>query len=114
VDSRTKEEEVIFSEEPPIEDAGRMFGFELISVNLNYINDELRAQLPPCDTRLRGDQRLFEQGQVDEADEEKIRLEVKQRKARKEREEAGIEWTPNFFRECPHDYIPGQKQYKFI
>ena len=69
-----------------------MFGFEMISVNLNYINEELRQQLPPCDTRLRGDQRLFEEGQVDEADEEKIRLEVKQRKARKLREDAGGEW----------------------
>jgi hypothetical protein len=39
----------------------------------------MRAMLPPSDTRLRGDQRLFEEGKVEEADEEKIRLEVKQR-----------------------------------
>jgi hypothetical protein len=67
-----------------------MFGFEMISVNLNYINEELRQQLPPSDTRLRGDQRLYEEGRVDEADEEKIRLEVKQRKNRKQMEEAGV------------------------
>lgn len=91
-----------------------MFGFELISVNLNYINDELREILPPCDTRLRGDQRLYEEGKVDEADEEKIRLEVKQRKTRKQREDAGIVWQPNFFMEVPHEFIEGEKQYKFI
>lgn len=33
--------------------------------------------IAPTDTRLRGDERLYEQGFVDEADDEKIRLEVK-------------------------------------
>ena len=51
---------------------------------------------------------------MDQADEEKIRLEVKQRKARKQREEAGIEWQPIFFKECAHDYLSGEKQWKFI
>lgn len=31
----------------------------------------------PTDTRFRGDQRLFEEGMVDQADEEKVRLEIK-------------------------------------
>tara|TARA_B110000285_G_C15108633_1_gene609620 strand:+ start:1976 stop:2089 length:114 start_codon:yes stop_codon:yes gene_type:complete len=37
----------------------------------------MQAMLPPSDTRLRGDQRLWEEGKEDEADEEKVRLEVK-------------------------------------
>jgi hypothetical protein len=37
----------------------------------------MRTVLPLSDTRLRGDQRLFEEGKNDEADDEKIRLEVK-------------------------------------
>ena len=72
------------------------------------------AILPPSDTRRRGDQRLFEEGKENEADEEKIRLEVKQRKARKLREEAGEQWRPNFFSEIPHPYIEGERQYEFI
>ena len=54
-----------------------MFGFNSLAINLNYINDDMKELLPPTDTRLRGDARFYENGQVDEADEEKIRLEVK-------------------------------------
>jgi len=61
------------------EDAKKQFGFNQCAIQCNYITDEMRAMLPPSDTRLRGDQRLFEEGKVEEADEEKIRLEVKQR-----------------------------------
>ena len=76
-----------------------MFKFNMCSINLNYLSPELKQIIAPTDTRLRGDQRLYEQGDVDGADEEKVRLEVKQRKARKEREEAGGDhWTPNFFK----------------
>jgi hypothetical protein len=39
--------------------------------------------LPPTDSRLRGDQMCFEQGLMNQADEEKIRIEEKQRAARK-------------------------------
>ena len=70
----------------------------------------MKAILPPSDTRLRGDQRLYENGKVDEADEEKIRLEVKQRKARKIREESGgHEFIPSFFREISHPYLEGER-----
>jgi hypothetical protein len=37
----------------------------------------MKQFIAPTDCRLRGDMRLYEQGKVDEADEEKIRLEVK-------------------------------------
>ncbi len=53
--------------------------------------------IPPTDSRFRGDLRLFECGLIDNADEEKTRLEVKQRAARAERESLGIIFTPNFF-----------------
>lgn len=39
--------------------------------------------IAPTDSRLRGDQRLFENGKQAEADQEKLRLEIKQRQARK-------------------------------
>ena len=90
-----------------------MFGFNSLAINLNYINDEMKQLLPPTDTRLRGDQRLYENGQVDEADEEKIRLEVKQRKARKLREESGGVFTPSFFRESSHPYLEGEIRYEY-
>lgn len=38
---------------PPLAD--RMYGFGYYSINLNYINDEMRRTLPPTDTRRRPD-----------------------------------------------------------
>ena len=88
-----------------------MFQFNLLSVNMNFKSDEMEGTIAPTDTRFRNDMRLYEEGKVDEADEEKIRLEVKQRKARKLREEAGGVWEPNFFKEVAHPFIEGEKQY---
>lgn len=88
----TGEKELIMSEVPPIEDHLKQFGFGLLAINLNYSSPEIKAILPPSDTRGRGDQVLYEQGKVDEADEEKVRVEVKQRKARKIREDSGGHW----------------------
>jgi len=53
--------------------------------------------LAPTDSRFRGDQRLFEEGKIAEADLEKIRLEEKQRALRKERADNDIEHEPYFF-----------------
>lgn len=55
--------------------------------------------LPPTDTRRRPDQRLLEVGDMIQASKEKDRLEVKQRKVRKHREENKIEYKPNYFKE---------------
>jgi len=47
--------------------------------SLNYLSEEMKhsGYLPPTDSRYRGDQRLFEHGKWEEADVEKVRLEVK-------------------------------------
>lgn len=67
--------------------------------------------LAPTDSRFRNDMRLFEEGKLDEADQEKIRLEVKQRKLRKRREEANIHWKPQFFNEVNHPHVAGKTYY---
>jgi hypothetical protein len=53
--------------------------------------------IAPSDSRFRGDQRLFEDGKWVEADEEKLRLEVKQRAARKKHTDDGTQHTFQFF-----------------
>ena len=68
-----------------------------ISLQLNHLSEELAASggkdnsgkfvMAPTDSRLRGDQRLFENGKQVEADDEKLRLETKQRQARKDLEQ---------------------------
>ncbi|CAN1854933.1 Oxysterol-binding protein-related protein 1A, partial [Linum perenne] len=51
-------------------------------------------KLPPTDSRLRPDQRCLEMGQYEMADVEKIRLEQRQRQARKMQESG---WKPRWF-----------------
>lgn len=64
-----------------------MYNFTELAVQLN----ELEQGVAPTDTRLRPDQRLMENAQWDEANREKVRLEEKQRTARKLRESAYAE-----------------------
>ena len=73
----TNERICIFEEQENYKDFKRQFGFNHLAINLNYVNDEMKQAIGPTDTRFRNDQRFFEEGKVDEADEEKIRLEVK-------------------------------------
>ena len=58
--------------------------------------------LAPTDSRLRPDQRAMENGEYDKAAEEKHRVEVKQRTAKKEREQRGEEYRPRWFVQEEH------------
>ncbi|KAJ2184972.1 Oxysterol-binding protein 3 [Coemansia sp. RSA 522] len=53
--------------------------------------------MPRTDTRFRPDQRAYEEGRVDEAEVLKNELEEAQRARKRERDEAGSEWTPQWF-----------------
>jgi len=61
------------------ENAKLYYGFTRFAIELNEIDDNLREQLPPTDTRFRPDQRYLECGQVDQAEKEKARIEEAQR-----------------------------------
>ncbi|RCH86250.1 hypothetical protein CU098_000895, partial [Rhizopus stolonifer] len=77
--------QVLWSARPPgIKDHEKYFGFTKFATELNEITELEEGKLPITDTRLRPDQRLYEQGQVDEADQEKLRIEQQQRERRKE------------------------------
>jgi len=66
------------------------------AIGLNEITPEMEGKLAPTDSRLRPDQRLTELGMWEEANEEKQRLEHKQRAARKAAEE-GVPLKPRWF-----------------
>lgn len=63
-------------------DSDRFYNFTELACQLN----EPEPGVAPTDTRNRPDQRLMENGLWDEANIEKVRLEEKQRAARKVRE----------------------------
>ncbi|KAG9154426.1 hypothetical protein Leryth_000848 [Lithospermum erythrorhizon] len=49
------------------------------AITLNELTPGLKEKLPPTDSRLRPDQRHLENGEYDKANEEKLRLETRQR-----------------------------------
>lgn len=63
-------------------EAERYYNFTELAAQLN----EMEEGLAPTDSRKRPDQRMMEDGRWDEANEEKLRLEEKQRAARRQRE----------------------------
>lgn len=53
-----------------------------------------RPPLPPTDSRFRPDIRKMEEGSIDQAGDEKNRLEEKQRDVRRQMEKRREEWQP--------------------
>ncbi|XP_047511825.1 oxysterol-binding protein 1 [Pieris napi] len=72
---------------PAPSDCDKWYNFTLLAAQLN----EAESGVAPTDSRLRPDQRLMEEGLWDEANVEKLRLEEKQRAARRELEAAAEE-----------------------
>ncbi|XP_073052746.1 oxysterol-binding protein-related protein 1C-like [Primulina eburnea] len=64
------------------------------AITLNEIMPGMKEKLPPTDSRLRPDQRCLENGQYNMANAEKLRLEQRQRQARKMQESG---WKPRWF-----------------
>ncbi|KAI8342100.1 Oxysterol-binding protein-domain-containing protein [Chlamydoabsidia padenii] len=102
---------LLWKAQPPTVDRPMdYYGFTQFCMELNEITALEKDHLPPTDTRLRPDQRLFEEGVVDQAELEKERVEVMQRERRSQNEESGITPTPMWFRRNPND--SSQWEYK--
>lgn len=80
-----------------VDNAAQTYGMTLFAASLNEITDVERGKLAPTDSRLRPDQRLAEQGSLDEAEAWKHRLEEAQRARRRDAEERGEAHKPRWF-----------------
>ncbi|KAI1372945.1 Oxysterol-binding protein-domain-containing protein [Hypoxylon crocopeplum] len=80
-----------------VPNAPNTYGLTTFSAALNEITPIEKGRLPPTDTRLRPDQRLAEQGKLDEAEEWKVTLEEAQRARRRDMETKGEEHKPKWF-----------------
>ncbi|CEP09495.1 hypothetical protein [Parasitella parasitica] len=78
--------------------AKKYYGFSQFAIELNEITAIEKDKLPKTDSRYRPDQRLYEQGEADKADEEKLRIEKLQRETRASYAERGIPWNPRWFK----------------
>ncbi|KAK0638716.1 Oxysterol-binding protein-domain-containing protein [Cercophora newfieldiana] len=80
-----------------VDNASTTYGMTTFAAGLNEITHLEKGKLPPTDTRLRPDQRLAEQGELDVAEEWKVRLEEAQRERRRVLEDSGEEYRPRWF-----------------
>ncbi|ROI81833.1 Oxysterol-binding protein-related protein 6 [Anabarilius grahami] len=79
------------------------YGFSSFAMEMNELIPDLKPLLPPTDTRLRPDQRLLEEGKIQETDKKKDEIEEKQRERRKILAKRGEEHIPRFFRKSLDD-----------
>jgi oxysterol-binding protein-related protein 3/6/7 len=80
-----------------VDNAGQTYGMPVFAAGLNEITSIEKGHLPPTDSRLRPDQRLAEQGDLDEAEGWKVRLEEAQRSRRRVLEDRGEGHKPRWF-----------------
>lgn len=80
-----------------VPNAPNTYGMTAFAASLNEITTIEKGRLPSTDTRLRPDQRLAEEGSLDDAEIEKVRLEEAQRLRRREMEERGEQWKVKWF-----------------
>ncbi|KAK1146665.1 Oxysterol-binding protein 3 [Aspergillus melleus] len=88
---------------PLVSNAPKHYGLTTFASALNEITPIEANKLPPTDSRLRPDQRALEDGDVDLAEEVKVKQEEGQRARRREMEAAGESWTPRWFTRADND-----------
>uniref|UniRef100_A0A8C8IF41 Oxysterol-binding protein n=1 Tax=Oncorhynchus tshawytscha TaxID=74940 RepID=A0A8C8IF41_ONCTS len=76
------------------------YGFSSFTLELNELTPGLKPLLPPTDSRLRPDQRMLEEGRVDDCDKFKEEVEDMQRERRKQLAKKGQEYIPRFFKKA--------------
>lgn len=84
-------------------DHEKYYGFTKFAIELNELKPSHGLLLPPTDTRFRMDQRLLEEGQLEEAEEQKQRIEQLQRERRKQLEDSNLTHQSKFFRKSKDD-----------
>ncbi|KAF2965530.1 hypothetical protein GQX73_g8048 [Xylaria multiplex] len=95
-----------------VPNAANTYGMTTYAASLNEITDVEKNRLPPTDTRLRPDQRLAEQGQLDDAEIWKVKLEEAQRARRRDLEEKGEDHKPRWFYKVA-DTPEGEELWRF-
>ncbi|XP_072535519.1 oxysterol-binding protein-related protein 3 isoform X2 [Salminus brasiliensis] len=93
----------IWRTNPMPQDYEQYYGFTKFALELNELDLKTKQLLPPTDTRLRLDQRLLEEGNVEAAETQKQRIEQLQRDRRKVLEENNMAHQPRFFQKSKDD-----------
>lgn len=92
-----KGQSTIWKAGPLVHDYQKKFGYTQFAANLNEITPIEKGLMAPTDSRLRPDQRMYENGETTSAEAKKLELEQHQRERRAELEKSHTEYQPVFF-----------------
>ncbi|GAV07161.1 hypothetical protein RvY_17036 [Ramazzottius varieornatus] len=94
--------------------ASQYFGFTLLAMAMNELNEDLHKNLPPTDSRFRPDIRALENGNLEKAALQKDRLEDKQREMMKRlsRSKSDGAWEALWFK-LDKDEMTGTEEWLF-
>ncbi|KZT21678.1 hypothetical protein NEOLEDRAFT_1139089 [Neolentinus lepideus HHB14362 ss-1] len=81
--------------------APQYYGFTYFGITLNEITPDLEGKLPPTDSRYRTDVRALEEGDLNRAEAEKLRIEEMQR----ERRRNGKDRRPRWFKQVGDEWM---------
>ena len=87
--------------------SAQMYNFTSFAMVLNEVDKEMESMLPKTDCRLRPDIRAMENGEMDQASEEKKRLRETQGVACKNRSKSE-DWKMRWFHQGPNPYSGAQ------
>ncbi|KFA64688.1 hypothetical protein S40285_07127 [Stachybotrys chlorohalonatus IBT 40285] len=80
-----------------VDGAPQRYGMTTFAAGLNEVTEVEKGKIPCTDSRLRPDQRLAEDGNLDDAETWKVKLEEAQRVRRRDMEERGTAHKPRWF-----------------
>ena len=105
-----KNSTLLWQADTPPDNWERIYHFSIFTLQLNKITNEMKHTLPLTDSRRRTDQRALENGDLTLANNEKHRLEERQRAMRKYREQNNIDWNPSYFEKYtpPFPWFPNR------
>ena len=108
-DGENKRELFVVEERKHFMNGFDKYDVPLFTLNLNYVDDNIKKCLPLTDSRNRPDQREYENGNIDKAIELRKVIEQKQRLRHKQFEEDKVIYEPvyfkNVFDEESEDYV---------
>ncbi|KAJ2118266.1 Oxysterol-binding protein 3 [Coemansia sp. RSA 922] len=96
---------------PP--DAHCYYGFSYFAMHLNELTPATQKYLPTTDTRFRPDQRAYEEGRIDDAEQIKQKLEEAQRTRKRERDESAFQWKAQWFEEREDPQSPTGRSWQY-
>ncbi|KAJ1821602.1 Oxysterol-binding protein 3 [Coemansia sp. RSA 2675] len=109
----TTDSDVLWTAVSPLPDANRYYGFSYFAMRLNELTPGMQQALPTTDTRFRPDQRAYEEGRIEDAEQIKQKLEDAQRARKRERDESGTPWKAQWFEERDDKQSPTGRSWQY-